>query len=91
MSALRLVVMGIDLEAEADFLEDRVGLVLPCLTGFHRGLVLVLTKIHEFRHRRLGLRCYLDKIQVGLGCKSECVLNTDNPYLFAGRSDQPHL
>ncbi len=91
MSALRLVVMGVDLEAETNFLEDRIGLVLPRLTGFDRSFVLVLTKIHEFRHRRLGLRCYLDKIQVGLGGKSECVLDTDNSYLFAGRSDQPHL
>jgi hypothetical protein len=91
MATLRLVVVRVDLEAEPDLLQDRVGLVLPRLAGLDGRFVLVLTKIHELGHRRLCLRCYLDKIQVGLGGKSECVLDTDDSYLFAGRSDQPHL
>ena len=31
------------------------------------------------------------EIQVGLGSQTQGILDTDDPYLFAGRADQPHL
>ena len=91
MSTLGLVVVSVDLEPETDFLQDRVGLVLPRLTGLYCRFILVLAKVHEFRHRRFRLRCHFDQIKVGLGGKPECVLYPDDPHLFARRSNQPYL
>ncbi|GLB66352.1 hypothetical protein AHIS1636_07910 [Arthrobacter mangrovi] len=83
--------MLVDLQPEPDFLQNSVGLVLAGFTGLDCCFVLVLAKIHEFAHRRLGLRCYLNKIQVRFGGQTQGVLDTDDPHLFAGRTYQPHL
>ena len=91
MAALRLVVVGVDLQAETDFLQDRVGLVLPGLARLDGGFVLVLAEVHQLAHRRLGLRCNFNEIKVGLGSQTQGILNTDDSYLFACRADQPHL
>ena len=91
MAALGLVVVGVDLEAEPDFLQDGVRLVLACLTGLDSSFIFVLAEIHEFAHRWLGQRCYLNKIQVRLGGQSQGILNTDNADLLTCRSYQPHL
>ena len=91
VAALGLVVVGVDLQAEADFLQNRVRLVLPGLTGLDSSFVLVLAEVHQFAHRRLGLRCYLNKIQVRLGSQTQGILNTDNANLLACWSYQPHL
>jgi hypothetical protein len=91
VAALGLVVVGVDLQAEPDFLQNRVGLVLAGLTGLDCGLVLVLAEVHQLAHRRLRLRCNFNEIKVGLGSQTQGILDTDDSYLFAGRADQPHL
>ncbi len=91
MAALGLVVMGVDLQPETNFLQHRVGLVLARLARLDRGFVLVLTKIHELGNRGLGLRCHLNKIKVGLSGEAEGVFNTDDSNLLARRAYQPHL
>ena len=83
--------MLVDLEAETDFLQNGVRLVLAGFTSLDGGFVLVLAEVHQFAHRRLGRRRNLNQIQVGLSCQPECVLNADNPYLFACWPNQPHL
>ena len=88
VAGLGLVVVLVDLQAEADLLEDRVHLVLARLTGLHRGLVLVLAEIHQLAHRRLGRGGHLHEIQVRLGGEPEGVLDADDADLFAVRADQ---
>ena len=91
MAALRLVVVGVDLEPEPDFLQNRVGLVLPGLACLDGGFVLVLAEVHQLAHRRLRLRCNFNEIKIGLGSQTQGILNTDDSYLFTCRADQPHL
>ncbi|BCW40022.1 hypothetical protein StoSoilB3_15570 [Arthrobacter sp. StoSoilB3] len=83
--------MLVDLEAEADFLQNRIGLVLAGFAGLDGGFVLVLAEVHQLANRRLSLRRNFNEIEIGFGSKTQCVLDADNSYLFAGRADQPHL
>ncbi|GAA3695042.1 hypothetical protein GCM10023081_35360 [Arthrobacter ginkgonis] len=83
--------MLVDLEAETDFLQDRVGLVLTGLTSLHRGFVLVLAEVHQLANRRLGRRRHLYEIKIGFEGEAQRVFNADDADLLAVRSDQPHL
>ncbi|BCW44405.1 hypothetical protein StoSoilB5_15890 [Arthrobacter sp. StoSoilB5] len=83
--------MLVDLQAETDFLKNRVGLVLAGLTRLDGSLVLVLAEVHQLANRRLSLRGNFNEIEIGFGSKTQGVLDADNSYLFAGRADQPHL
>jgi hypothetical protein len=88
---LGLVVMGVDLQTEADLLEDRVGLVLAGFASLDRRLVLVLAEIHQLAHGGLGVRGHLDQIEVGFLGQAQGILNTDDPDLFTVGTDHPHL
>ena len=91
VTTLGFVVVLVNLQSETDLLEYRIRLVLARFTGLDCSFVLILAKIHELAHRRLGLRCDLNKIQIRLGGQTQGVLNTDNTDLFSSRSYQPHL
>src|SRR5699024_8437273 len=56
-----------------------------------RAFVLVLTEVHELRHRRLGLRGDLDEIEVGLFGETPGILDTDDTDLLAVRSDETNF
>ena len=91
MADLGFVVVGVDLQAETNFLEDRVGLVLTRFARLDRSLVLVLSEVHQFAHGRLCGRRNLNEIKIGLHGKTKSILNTDNANLFTGWADEPHL
>ncbi|GAA4512785.1 hypothetical protein GCM10023159_18640 [Brevibacterium yomogidense] len=80
--------MFVDLEPEADLLEGRVGLVLPCFTRLLSGLVLELAVVHEFGDRRLRLRRDLDEIEVRFTGEIKGLSHCDDAHLLPIRSDE---
>jgi hypothetical protein len=54
------VIMLVDLEAEANLFQDRVGLVAAGVAGFLGGLVLELAIVHQLGDRRAGVGGDLD-------------------------------
>ena len=81
--ALGLVVVLVDLQAEADLLEDRVRLVAPRLLGLLRRFVLELAVVHDLDHGRLGVGGHLDQIEVGLLREAQGDLDADDADLLA--------
>lgn len=88
---LGFIVVGVDLQTEANFLQNRIGLVLPGFTRLDGRLVLVLAEVHQLAHWRLGVRGHLDQVQIGLVSQAKCVLNADNSYLFTVRANETYL
>src|SRR5690554_1975174 len=85
------VVVRVDLEAEPDLLESRVGLVPARLARLHVGLVLELAVVHELRDGGSSVRGDLDEIEVGLLREAQRVLDADDADLLAARSDEADL
>ena len=85
------VVVLVDLRAELDLLDDRVDLVLPCLTGLLRGFVLVLAVVHELGDGRTRHRGDLDQVEIGLGRQPQRVLDAHDADLLPVGADQPHF
>ncbi|GAB2455108.1 hypothetical protein GCM10007967_06430 [Xylanimonas ulmi] len=83
--------MRVDLEAEADLLENRVGLVTPRLTRLHVGLVLELAEVHELGDRRTSVRGDLDQVEVGVLGELQGDCRGDNADLLSARTDEPDL
>jgi len=88
---LGFVVVWIDLGTKLHLLDDGVRLVPPGFAFLERCLVLELAEVHELAHRRLGHRCDLDEVKVGLNCEPQCILNADDAYLLTVWSDQAYL
>lgn len=91
MADLGLVVVGVNLQAEANFLQDRIGLVLASFASLDSGFVLVLAEVHQFAHWRLGVGCHLDQVQIGLVSQSKRVLDADDAYLLTIGADETYL
>jgi hypothetical protein len=91
VALLRLIVMRVDLGPKLHLFDDSVGLIPACLACLQCGLVLELAVVHKAAYGRTGVRGNLDKVEIGLGCQSECVLDADDSNLFAIRSDKSDL
>lgn len=91
LSLLRLVVVAINLQADTNRLDDRVGLVPAGLASLLSRLVFELPVVHELRDGWVGVRRNLDKIQSGLLGKAEGILHADDAYLFTTRADKANL
>ena len=89
--ALRLVVVGVDLQTETNLFEDRVRLVAPCLFRLLRRFVLELAKVHDLRDGRLGVGSNLNQIQVGLCSQTKSVFDADYSDLFAVGANKTDL
>ena len=83
--------MGVNLEAETNFLQSRVNLLLAGFTSLDCGFVLVLTVIHELAHGRLRVRGNLDQVEFGVLSQTQSVLQRDNAYLLATGTDKTDL
>src|SRR5690625_434033 len=91
MPLLGLVVMGINLEAETNFLQLCVSLIATSVAGFHGCLVLVLSEVHEFTHRWACIRRDFDQIEVCFLRQSEGVFYPNDPNLFTIWSHETDL
>lgn len=91
MALLGFVVVVIDLEAEPDFFQSHVGLILPSFTSLLGRFIFELAVVHEFDNRWLGLRRNLYKVQIGRASKVECLSDGDNSNLFSVWSDESDL
>ena len=91
VAALGGVVVLIDLGAELDLLELGVCLVASRVARLHGRLVLELAVVHELAHRRAGIGCYLDQVEVGLLSQTQGVLHADNADLLAAGADETHF
>jgi hypothetical protein len=85
------VVVRVDLQAEADLLEDRVRLVLAGFAGLHVGLVLELAEVHELADRRSRRRSDLDEVEACFVRQPQRVLDAHDADLFAVGAHEPHL
>ncbi|CNJ84925.1 Uncharacterised protein [Mycobacterium tuberculosis] len=91
MSNLGFVVVGINLQAETDLLQNGISLLLAGFTSLDCGFVLVLTVIHELAHGRLRVRGNLDQVEFGILSQTQSVLQRDNAYLLATGTDKTDL
>ncbi|BBY76939.1 hypothetical protein MPRF_38380 [Mycolicibacterium parafortuitum] len=80
--------MRIDLGTQLLFLDDGLLLVLARLASLLCRLVLELAVVHDLAHRRLGIRGYFDKVEIGIRGDAECIFDAHDAYLFTARSDQ---
>ena len=83
--------MGVNLEAETNFLQSRVNLLLAGFTCLDSSFVLVLTEVHEFTHRRLSVRCNFNQVKIRFARQTQCIFNANDAYLFAARSDKSYF
>ncbi len=91
MTFLGAVVVRVDLRADLDFLDDRLGLVLARFPRLERGLVLELAVVHQFADRGSCRRSDFDQVQVCLLSQPERVGDRHNPHLLARGAYQPYL
>ncbi|OIQ75974.1 hypothetical protein GALL_423530 [mine drainage metagenome] len=91
MALLGAVVVRVDLEPEANLLEDRVGLVAARFARLHVCFVLELAVVHDLADRRSRVRGDLDKIEVGVLRQTKGVLHADDADLLALGADQADL
>ncbi|GGE64485.1 hypothetical protein GCM10011401_09500 [Nesterenkonia cremea] len=91
MADLGLIVMVVDLQAEADFLELGARLILPRLAGLHRSLVLPLAEVHQLADRRFRIRGYLDQVEISLRGEPQSIFDSDDADLFPLRADEADL
>ena len=79
----------IDLGTELLVLDDGLLLILARLSRLLRRLVFELAVVHDLAHRRLGVGCDFDQIEIGVRGNAESIFDAHDAYLFAVRSDQP--
>ncbi|BBY29883.1 hypothetical protein GCM10023114_05520 [Mycolicibacterium sediminis] len=80
--------MGVDLRPELLFLDDGLLLVLARLASLLSRLVLELAVVHDLAHRRLGIRCYFDKVEIGIRGDAEGIFDAHDAYLLTTRSNE---
>src|SRR5205807_4770446 len=88
VALLGAVVVGVDLGAELDLLDDRLRLVLARFPGLERGLVLELPIVHQLGDRWACGRRDLDQVEIGLLSQPERVVDGDDAYLLTVRADK---
>ena len=86
-----LVVVVVDLGSQLLFLDDGLLLVLARLALLVCRLVFELAVVHDFAHRRLGVRGYFDEVEIGIRGDAECIFDAHDAYLFTARSDQANF
>ena len=91
MALLRLVIVFVDLETEADLLQRSVRLVLPGFSGFLGRFIFEFSVVHELGYGWLRLWGYLDEVEAGFTGEIECLANGNDTDLFTIGSDQPDL
>ncbi|GAA4795336.1 hypothetical protein GCM10023352_13170 [Rothia endophytica] len=80
--------MGVNFEAETDFLQRGVNLLLARFTSLNSGFVLVLAEVHQLAHGRLSVRGNLNQVEIGFLSKTQCIFYTDNTDLFTTGADE---
>ena len=88
MALLGLVVVRVDLGTQLLFLDDGLLLVLARLACLLSRLVFELAVVHDLADRRLGVRRYFDKVEIGIRGDAEGVFDAHDAYLLATWSDQ---
>ena len=91
MAFFGLVVVRVDLGSELLFLDDGLLLVLAGLARLLRRLVFELAVVHDLAYRRLGVRGYFDKVEIGIRGDAERIFDADDAYLLTARSDQANF
>ena len=91
MSLLHREIVVINLQSETDFLQLGVRLVTASITGLLGRFVLLLSVVHEFCNRRLGVGCNLDQVEARFFGKTQCVFHADNTNLFSSGSHETYL
>ncbi len=88
MALFGFVVVRVDLGSQLLFLDDGLLLILARLACLLSRLVLELAVVHDLADRRLGIRGYFDKVEIGIRGDAEGVFDAHNSYLLAAWSDQ---
>src|SRR5215217_9210488 len=91
MTFLGLIVVAVDLWPELHFLDNGVALVTTAFPCLLRVLVLELAVVHEFDDRRPRHRGNFHQVQFRLGGEPQGVFDAYDPYLLAGRPNEPDL
>ena len=93
LGALELgrVVVRLDLQSEADLLENGVRLVAASFLLLLGGFVLELAVVHDLDHGRLRVRCDLDEVEVGFLRKAQRRLDADDADLLTRGADEADL
>ena len=81
----------IGLRTQADFLDLDLGLGFLCLTILLCPLIDELSKVHHSADRRGGVGRNLDKIQLGVACNLQGLLDGNNTDVAAVWPDQSDL
>ena len=87
----RLIIVIIDLGTELLLLDHGLLLVLACLTGFLGLLVFELAVVHDLAHRRLGIRCHFDQVEICIVRELSGILDSDDANLLPIRADKADL
>jgi hypothetical protein len=88
---LGLVVVWIYLRPELHLLDDGLRLVLACLTGLDRGLVLEFSEVHELGNRRASHWCDLNQVEFGFLGEPQGIFDADDAHLLTVGTDEPDL
>jgi hypothetical protein len=91
VAAFGAVVVRVDLQAEANLLEDGSALVAAGVAGLLRGFVLELAVVHEFGHGRTGVWCDFDEVEIGIGGQAQRDIQLDDADLLPRRPHEAHL
>src|SRR5581483_1894965 len=91
VSALGLVVMGVDLRPELLLLDHGEHLVAARLAGLLRALVLELAVVHELADGRPGLRGDLDEVEIRFPGQPQRVVDAHDADLLTVRPDEAYL
>ncbi|GAA1249708.1 hypothetical protein GCM10009588_30630 [Microbacterium phyllosphaerae] len=83
--------MRLDLQAEADLLENGVRLVAASFLLLLGGFVLELAVVHDLDHGRLRVGCDLDEVEVGFLRKAQRRLDADDADLLTRGADEADL
>ncbi|GAA2837282.1 hypothetical protein GCM10010471_19020 [Leucobacter komagatae] len=83
--------MLVNLQAEANLLEDGVRLVAARFLGLLSCLVLELAKVHDLGNGRLRVRRNLNEIEIRLCSKAQRSIDRHDSDLLATGSYQSHL
>ena len=83
--------MIINLGTKLLLLDNSLLLVLTSLACLLCSFILELAVVHELAHRRAGVGCHLDQVEVGLLSQTQGVLHADNADLLAAGADETHF
>ena len=85
---LGVEVVGVDVQGKADLLDLNHFLVFLGFLFLFLHLEPVFTVVKNFAHRRLCLRCNLNKVKILVNGHLQCIARAHNAHLRAIRPDQ---